>query len=37
MDKLARRYPSDVTDAEWEKIRHLIPPSLPVGDDRRTP
>ena len=31
-----RRYPSDLTDFEWAKIRRLIPPSPPIGDDRRT-
>lgn len=34
MDK--RRYPSDLTDAQWDRIRALIPPSPPIGDDRRT-
>jgi putative transposase len=31
-----RRYPSDLTDFEWAKIRRLIPPSPPIGDDRHT-
>lgn len=34
MEKVARRYPSDLTDAQWEKIRRLIPPSPPIGADR---
>jgi putative transposase len=29
-------YPSDLTDGQWELIRRFIPPSPPIGDDRRT-
>ena len=29
-------YPSDLTDRQWELIRRFIPPSPPIGDDRRT-
>ncbi len=36
MDKVVRRYPSDLTDAQWGTIRQFIPPSPPIGDDRRT-
>ena len=36
MSEVLRRYPSDLTDAQWEKIRWLIPRSPPIGDDRRT-
>ena len=36
MDEVSRRYPSDLTDVQWEKIRRLIPRSPPIGDDRRT-
>jgi putative transposase len=36
MAQTGRRYPSDLTDAEWAEIRRLIPPSPPIGDDRRT-
>jgi putative transposase len=36
MNELLRRYPSDLTDVQWEKIRRLIPRSPPIGDDRRT-
>lgn len=36
MDQSTRIYPSDVTDREWDKIEGFIPPSPPVGDDRRT-
>ncbi len=36
MNEFSRRYPSDLTDAQWEKVRRLIPRSPPIGDDRRT-
>ena len=36
MANTCRRYPSDLTDVEWSMIRWLIPPSPPIGDDRRT-
>lgn len=36
MDKVVRRYPSDLTDAQWDRIRQFIPRSPPIGDDRRT-
>jgi len=36
MNEILRRYPSDLSDAQWEKIKPLIPRSPPVGDDRRT-
>jgi putative transposase len=36
MAELCCRYPSDLTEAEWAKVRRLIPPSPPIGDDRRT-
>ena len=36
MEKVARRYPSDLTDAQWEKMRRFIPRSPPIGNDRRT-
>ena len=32
-DKL--RYPSDVTDEEWEVLRPLIPPAKPGGRPRK--
>lgn len=31
-----RRYPSDVSDAQWEIVRRLIPRSPPRGDHRTT-
>jgi len=31
-----RMYPSDLTNGQWDLIRKLIPPSPPIGDDRRT-
>ena len=37
METDTRMYPSDLTDGQWELIRKLIPPSPPIGDDRRTP
>jgi|SRR5215212_4448169 len=30
-----QRYPSDLTDAEWERIAPLIPPAKPGGSPRR--
>jgi len=36
MEKVVRRYPSDLTDVQWEKIRRFIPRSPPIGDDRKT-
>ena len=30
-----KRYPSDLTDAEWERIAPLIPPAKPGGSPRR--
>lgn len=29
-----RIYPTDMTDAQWEIIRPLLPPSPPIGTDR---
>jgi putative transposase len=31
-----RRFPSDVTDAEWAVIAPLIPPAKPGGRPRET-
>lgn len=36
MNVTAKVYPSDVSDIEWRMIVGLIPPSPPIGDDRRT-
>jgi transposase len=33
-DRSALRYPSDMTDAEWELIGPLIPPAKPGGNKR---
>lgn len=33
---VSRRYPTDLTDAQWERIRPLIPPAKPGGNDRTT-
>ena len=30
------RYPSDVTDEEWEVIKPMVPPARPGGRPRRT-
>ncbi len=30
-----KRYPSDLTDAQWQRIAPLIPPALPGGSPRR--
>lgn len=30
------RYPSDLTDAQWQEIEKLIPPPKPGGRDRTT-
>ncbi len=30
-----RRYPSDLTDAQWQRIAPLIPPAKPGGSPRR--
>ncbi|WP_437192858.1 transposase [Planctomicrobium sp. SH527] len=32
--QLRKRYPSDLTDAQWELISHLIPPAKPGGRPR---
>ena len=29
-----KRYPSDLTDAQWKRIEALIPPAKPGGRDR---
>ena len=34
MEKSSRVYPTDMTDAQWEIIRPMLPPSPPVGADR---
>lgn len=31
-----RRYPTDLTDAQWERLRRLIPRAKPGGNDRTT-
>ena len=31
-----RRYPTDLTDAQWQRIGPLIPPAKPGGNDRTT-
>jgi putative transposase len=31
-----QRYPSDLTDAQWEELRKLIPPPKPGGRPRTT-
>ena len=36
MNGTNRVYPSDLTNVEWQMIRWFIPPSPPIGDDRRT-
>ena len=36
MGAYKRVYPSDLTDGQWDLIGKLIPPSPPIGDDRRT-
>jgi putative transposase len=36
MNDTRKGYPSDLTNMQWELIRRLIPPSPPVGDNRRT-
>jgi putative transposase len=36
MNDTKKVYPSDLTDLQWHKIRWFIPPSPPIGDDRRT-
>ena len=33
---VTRRYPTDLTDAQWERIRPLIPPAKPGGNNRTT-
>jgi putative transposase len=30
------KYPSDLTDEQWEIIEPFIPPSPPIGNDQRT-
>jgi putative transposase len=35
MDGIIPSYPSDLTDVEWDAVRHLIPGSRPIGADRR--
>jgi len=30
------RYPSNLTDAEWKKLKPLIPEALPGGRPRKT-
>ncbi len=36
MAEVFRSYPSDLTDAQWEVVRQLIPPSSARGANRRT-
>lgn len=31
-----RRYPTDLTDAQWQRLRPLIPRAKPCGNDRTT-
>lgn len=31
-----RRYPTDLTDAQWQRMRPLIPRAKPGGNDRTT-
>ena len=33
---VTRRYPTDLTDAQWQRIRPLIPPAKPGGNNRTT-
>jgi transposase len=33
-DRSKLRYPSDLTDAEWELVGSLIPPAKPSGNKR---
>jgi len=33
---MARRYPTDLTDAQWQRICPLIPPAKPGGNNRTT-
>lgn len=35
-DRRGERYPSDMTDAEWEVLERLIPPAKPGGCPRET-
>jgi hypothetical protein len=35
-DRSKMRYPSDLTDAEWERLRPLIPAAKPGGRPRKT-
>jgi putative transposase len=37
MDRSTPYYPTDLTDAQWERIRLFIPASRPIGADRTTP
>jgi transposase len=30
-------YPTDLTDAEWDAVRRLLPPRKPLGATRKTP
>ncbi len=34
LEKSSRVYPTDMTDAQWELIRPMLPPSPPIGADR---
>lgn len=34
LEKSNRIYPTDMTDAQWEIIRPMLPPSPPIGADR---
>ncbi len=34
LKKSNRVYPTDMTDAQWEVIRPMLPPSPPIGADR---
>ena len=35
-DRCCKRYPSDLTDAEWAHLEPLIPPAKPGGRPRET-
>jgi len=36
MDGIPPSYPSDLTDAQWEAVRRVIPAAKAIGVDRRT-
>lgn len=37
IEPIARRYPTDLTEAQWQRIRPLIPRAKPGGNRRTTP